>query len=77
MAAKNLAKNFTCLHGQRTASCLDIQPSTLCRVCTVGLGVTERHCSSQFEEYYMCIQNADQRDVFVCIANRVYFLATY
>ena len=39
------------LHNHRRARCLNIQCNTHCRLCTVGLRRTKRHCSSQFREY--------------------------
>ena len=39
------------LHNHRRARCLDIQCNAHCRLCTVGLRRTKRHCSSQFREY--------------------------
>ena len=39
------------LHNPRRARCLDVQCNAHCRLCTVGLRRTKRHCSSQFREY--------------------------
>ena len=39
------------LHNHRRARCLDVQCNAHCRLCTVGLRRTKRHCSSQFREY--------------------------
>ena len=39
------------LHNHRRARCLDIQCNAHCRLCTVELRCTKRHCSSQFREY--------------------------
>ena len=39
------------LHNHRRARCLDDQCNAHCRLCTVGLRRTKRHCSSQFREY--------------------------
>ena len=48
------------LHNHRRARCLDVQCNAHCRLCTVGL--TKRHCSSQFREYVL--QITDQRGEF-------------
>ena len=68
------------LHNHRRARCLDVQCNAHCRLCTVGLRRTKRHCSSQFREYVATNYRPKRRvpsGELVSIADIVYFSAAY
>ena len=79
IAQPSIYQELRLLHGQRTGSCLDIQPSTYRRVCTTGLELTKCHWSSQHGEFvYTKSWPVEARScLFGSIADKVYFLATY
>ena len=74
--SSRVAEELRLLHNPRRARCLDVQCNAHCRLCTVGLRRTKRHCSSQFREYVVeCPSNfGDMLTDFNCYVSIVRWL---